>query len=121
MGCMALSTAIFVGESQNWIDELVTKAEQLKLGAGTDTSADVGPVISPAAKSRIENLIASGHEQGASLVLDGRNPTVEGYESGNFVGPTIISDVTTEMDCYKQEIFGPALVILKADTLDDAV
>jgi len=119
--CMALSTAIFVGESQKWIDDLAEKAKQLKLGAGNDSSADLGPVISPAAKSRIESLIASGKEQGATLVLDGRNPKVDGYEKGNFVGPTIISDVTTDMDCYKQEIFGPALVILKADTLDDAI
>merc|ERR1711972_18596 len=119
--CMALSTAIFVGDAENWIDDLAAKAKQLKLGAGNNPSADLGPVISPAAKSRIEGLIASGQQQGASLVLDGRNAKVEGYEKGNFVGPTIISDVTTEMDCYKQEIFGPALVILKADTLDDAI
>lgn len=119
--CMALSTAIFVGESQNWIDELAEKAKQLKLGSGSDSTADLGPVISPAAKARIEGLIASSKEQGATLVLDGRDAKVEGYPDGNFVAPTIISDVTVDMDCYKQEIFGPALVVLKADTLDEAI
>merc|ERR1711976_1084426 len=119
--CMALSTAIFVGESQKWIDELAQKAKQLKLGAGNDASADLGPVISPAAKARIEGLIASGKEQGATIVLDGRGAKVDGYPNGNFVVPTIVSDVTVDMDCYKQEIFGPALVCLKADNLDDAI
>merc|ERR1711957_862343 len=88
---------------------------------GTDPNADLGPVISPAAKVRIEGLIASAKEQGATIVLDGRGAKVDGYPEGNFVGPTIVSDVTVDMDCYKQEIFGPALVILKADTLDDAI
>jgi len=84
-------------------------------------TADLGPVISPAAKARIEGLIASGKEQGATVVLDGRGKKVDGYPNGNFVGPTIVSDVTADMDCYKQEIFGPALVCLKAETLEDAI
>mmetsp|Transcript_46913 Transcript_46913/g.146974 ORF Transcript_46913/g.146974 Transcript_46913/m.146974 type:complete len:374 (-) Transcript_46913:160-1281(-) len=119
--CMALSTAIFVGETQEWISDLAAKAKQLKLGSGTDPSADLGPVISPAAKARIEGLITSGEQQGAKVVLDGRNASVEDHPNGNFVGPTILKDVTTDMDCYKQEIFGPVLVTLKADTLDDAI
>jgi len=119
--CMALSTAIFVGETEAWIKDLADKAKQLKLGAGDDPAADVGPVISPAAKARIEGLIASAETEGATIVLDGRNAKVERYPDGNFVAPTIISDVTPTMQCYKQEIFGPALVILKADSLDEAV
>jgi len=119
--CMALTTAIFVGETEAWIDDLKSKASQLKVGAGTDPSADFGPVISPAAKARIEGLIGSAEEEGATLVMDGRNASVEDYPNGNWVSPTIISDVTTDMQCYKEEIFGPALVILKAKTLDEAI
>mmetsp|Transcript_88287 Transcript_88287/g.258065 ORF Transcript_88287/g.258065 Transcript_88287/m.258065 type:complete len:522 (+) Transcript_88287:50-1615(+) len=119
--CMALSTAIFVGETEAWIQDLADKARQLKLGEGTDPSADLGPVISPAAKARIEGLITSAQQEGARVVLDGRSASVAGYPDGNFVAPTVIADVTTDMECYKQEIFGPVLVILKAETLDDAI
>lgn len=119
--CMALSTAIFVGESRNWIPELAEKAKKLKVNAGHVPGTDVGPVISPQAKLRILSLIESGVKQGAKLVLDGRNVVVDGFEKGNFVGPTILSDVRQDMECYQQEIFGPVLVILSADTLDEAV
>jgi len=83
--------------------------------------ADIGPVISPASKSRIESLIQSAADQGAKVVLDGRGISVKGFEKGNFVGPTVISDVTPDMKVYQEEIFGPVLVCLKADTLDDAI
>jgi len=119
--CMALSTAIFVGETEAWIEDLKSKATQLKVGAGTDPSADLGPVISPAAKARIEGLIGSAEQEGATILLDGRKATVEDYPDGNWVKPTIIKDVTTSMQCYKEEIFGPALVCLKAKTLDEAI
>jgi malonate-semialdehyde dehydrogenase (acetylating)/methylmalonate-semialdehyde dehydrogenase len=119
--CMALSTAVFVGDAENWISDLAEKAKKLKVGPGNDSTVDVGPVISPAAKARIEGLIESADKQGATLVLDGRSPEIAGFPNGNFVAPTIISDVKTSMDCYQQEIFGPALVILKADTLEEAI
>ena len=119
--CMALSTAIFVGESRNWIPELAEKAKKLKVNAGHVPGTDVGPVISPQAKKRILSLIESGVKEGAKLVLDGRNVVVAGYEKGNFVGPTILSDVRPDMQCYREEIFGPVLVILSAATLDDAI
>lgn len=119
--CMALSTAIFVGESQEWIPELVNLAKNLKVGPGHLPNIDLGPLISPEAKKRCEELIESGVKQGAKLLLDGREMKVEGYEHGNFVGPTVISEVTTNMDCYKEEIFGPVLVILKCDTFPEAI
>mmetsp|Transcript_81853 Transcript_81853/g.226848 ORF Transcript_81853/g.226848 Transcript_81853/m.226848 type:complete len:522 (+) Transcript_81853:68-1633(+) len=119
--CMALSTAIFVGETEAWLGDLAAKASKLRLGAGTDPAADLGPVISPASKARIEGLIASAEQEGARVILDGRGVSVEGYPEGNFVAPTIISDVTTSMRCYKEEIFGPVLVVLKADTLESAI
>ncbi len=82
---------------------------------------DVGPVISCAARSRIEALIATGVEDGARLVLDGRQPQVPGYEQGNFVGPTLFAGVKPGMRIYDQEIFGPVLCVVEVETLDDAI
>ncbi|MBN8769023.1 MAG: CoA-acylating methylmalonate-semialdehyde dehydrogenase [Stenotrophomonas nitritireducens] len=119
--CMAASTVVLVGEARSWIPGLVAKARMLKVNAGTEPGTDVGPVISCAARERIEALIASGIEQGATLELDGRRPEVPGFERGNFVGPTIFSGVKPGMRIYDEEIFGPVLVILEAETLDDAI
>ncbi|KAL5157130.1 Methylmalonate-semialdehyde dehydrogenase [acylating], mitochondrial [Glycine soja] len=99
--CMALSTVVFVGDSKLWESKLVEHAKALKVNVGTEPDADLGPVISKQAKERIHRLIQSGVESGARLVLDGRNIVVPGYESGNFIGPTILSDVTANMECYK--------------------
>ncbi|KAG7237131.1 hypothetical protein INR49_032772 [Caranx melampygus] len=116
--CMALSTAIFVGESRDWLPELVERSKSLRVNAA---GADVGPLISPEARKRVESLIQSGVDEGANLLLDGRNVKVKGYENGNFVGPTILGGVTRDMTCYKEEIFGPVLVVLEADSLDEAI
>ena len=119
--CMAASTAVLVGEARSWIPELVAKARTLKVGAGHVAGTDVGPLISCAARERVEAYIASGVAQGAKLELDGRNPAVPGFEEGNFVGPTIFSGVRPGMRIYDEEIFGPVLVILAADSLDEAI
>ncbi|APG03548.1 methylmalonate-semialdehyde dehydrogenase (acylating) [Luteibacter rhizovicinus DSM 16549] len=119
--CMAASTAVLVGDAQNWIPELVAKAKTLKVGAGHAAGTDVGPLISCAARERVEAYIASGVEQGATLELDGRKPVVPGFEEGNFVGPTIFSGVRPGMRIYDEEIFGPVLVILAVDSLDEAI
>lgn len=119
--CMAASTAVLVGEARRWIPELVAKAKTLKVNAGTEAGTDVGPLISCAARERVEGYIASGIEQGATLELDGRRPAVPGFENGNFVGPTIFSGVKPGMRIYDEEIFGPVLVILEAATLDEAI
>ncbi|WP_180083790.1 CoA-acylating methylmalonate-semialdehyde dehydrogenase [Acinetobacter sp. YH12157] len=119
--CMALSVAVMVGESKHWVDELVNKAKTLKVNAGHEPNTDVGPVISTRAKARVIDLINSGVEQGAELLLDGREVQVAGYEQGNFVGPTIFNQVTTEMRIYKEEIFGPVLAIIHVDTLEQAI
>ncbi|UYV77937.1 ALDH6A1 [Cordylochernes scorpioides] len=120
--CMALSTAVFVGEARQWIPELVERAKKLKVNAGHEPGADLGPVISPEAKKRILELIQSGVEEGARLELDGRKVEVAPqYSNGNFVGPTILTGVKPSMRCYKEEIFGPVLVGLEVDTLDDAI
>ncbi|KAM4662802.1 methylmalonate-semialdehyde/malonate-semialdehyde dehydrogenase [acylating], mitochondrial [Discoglossus pictus] len=119
--CMALSTAVLVGEARKWLPELVEKAKKLRVNAGDQSGADLGPLISPQAKQRVCSLIESGVREGASLLLDGRDVKVKGYENGNFVGPTILANVTPEMTCYKEEIFGPVLVVLEAENLDEAL
>lgn len=91
--CMALTTAVFVGESKKWLPDLVAKAKQLKVSAGWESGADLGPLISPQAKKRVIGLIESAKKEGAEVVLDGSNITVKGYEKGNFVGPTVIAGV----------------------------
>ncbi|GFS34528.1 aldehyde dehydrogenase 6B2 [Actinidia rufa] len=102
-------------------NKLVECAKVLKVSSGTDPGADLGPVISKQAKERICRFIQSGVESGAKLLLDGRNIVVPGYEQGNFIGPTILSNVTPDMECYKEEIFGPVLLCLQADSLEDAI
>ncbi|MES2868656.1 MAG: CoA-acylating methylmalonate-semialdehyde dehydrogenase [Pseudomonadota bacterium] len=119
--CMALPVVILVGEAQRWLPDLIEKTKGLKINAGAEPGTDIGPVISCSALDRISSLIATGIEQGATLELDGRNPEVAGYAQGNFVGPTIFSGVSTEMTIYREEIFGPVLCVLHADTLNDAI
>jgi len=119
--CMAVSAAVFVGESKDWIPELVEKAKKLKVGAGHEPGVDLGPLISPQAKERVERLIATGVQQGAKLVLDGRGVKIPGYPKGNFIAPTILTDVTPSMDVYKEEIFGPVLITMSVPTFEDAV
>ncbi|KAG6762525.1 hypothetical protein POTOM_033033 [Populus tomentosa] len=119
--CMALSTVVFVGDPQSWENKLVECAKSLKVNAGTEPDADLGPVISKQAKERVCKLIESGVKSGARLLLDGRNIVVPGYEDGNFIGPTILSGVTADMDCYKEEIFGPVLLCMEADSFEEAI
>jgi malonate-semialdehyde dehydrogenase (acetylating)/methylmalonate-semialdehyde dehydrogenase len=118
--CMALSVVVLVGESKQWVDEIVEKSAQLVVSAGKDDK-DLGPLISKQAKARVERLIQTGIDEGATLRLDGRGCQVAGYEEGNFVGPTILDNVTTDMSCYTEEIFGPVLCIMYADTLEEAI
>ena len=119
--CMALSHVVLVGEAQQWVPELIAKAKTLKVNAGVEKGTDVGPVVSCAAKDRVQGLIERGVADGATLELDGRNPSVPGYEKGNFVGPTIFSGVKPGMSIYEQEVFGPVLCLAEAATLDDAI
>ncbi|MGP4848743.1 aldehyde dehydrogenase family protein, partial [Marinobacter sp. 1Y8] len=118
--CMALSVVVLVGESKQWVDEIVEKSAQLVVSAGKDDK-DLGPLISKQAKARVERLIQAGIDEGATLRLDGRGCQVAGYAEGNFVGPTILDHVTTDMSCYTEEIFGPVLCIMYADTLEEAI
>ncbi|WP_323168095.1 CoA-acylating methylmalonate-semialdehyde dehydrogenase [Pseudomonas atacamensis] len=119
--CMATSVVVLVGTAKQWLPDLKALAQKLKVNAGSEPGTDVGPVISKKAKARILELIESGIKEGAKLELDGRDISVPGYEQGNFVGPTLFSGVTTDMQIYTQEIFGPVLVVLEVDTLDQAI
>ncbi|WP_339449648.1 CoA-acylating methylmalonate-semialdehyde dehydrogenase [Pseudomonas sp. EA_5y_Pfl2_R50] len=119
--CMATSVVVLVGAAKQWLPDLKALAQKLTVNAGNEPGTDVGPVISKKAKARILDLIESGIREGAKLELDGRDIKVPGYEQGNFVGPTLFSGVTTDMQIYTQEIFGPVLVVLEVDTLDQAI
>ncbi|EGX92133.1 methylmalonate-semialdehyde dehydrogenase [Cordyceps militaris CM01] len=119
--CMALSTLVMVGETKEWLAEVAESAQKLKVDGGFEECTDVGPVISPQSKERIEKLIASAEKEGATILLDGRGQAPSKYPNGNFIGPTIISNVTPDMTCYKEEIFGPVLVCLNVETIDDAI
>ncbi|CUH77100.1 CoA-acylating methylmalonate-semialdehyde dehydrogenase [Tropicibacter naphthalenivorans] len=122
--CMAISVAVPVGKdtADKLIEALVPRVEKLKVGPYTsDEDVDYGPVITAQAKARIEGLVNSGVEQGAKLVVDGRDFSIQGYENGFFCGPTLFDDVTPDMDIYKEEIFGPVLSTVRMDTYEDAL
>jgi malonate-semialdehyde dehydrogenase (acetylating) / methylmalonate-semialdehyde dehydrogenase len=119
--CMATSVTVLVGEAQRWIPDIVAKAKTLKVNAGSEKGADLGPVISRKAKHRILGLLEDGIKEGAKLELDGRGIKVAGFENGNFIGPTIFSGVTPAMKIYTTEIFGPVMVIVSVATLSDAI
>ncbi|MEO6021633.1 MAG: aldehyde dehydrogenase family protein, partial [Burkholderiales bacterium] len=104
-----------------WIPNLVQKAKSLKVAAGHEKGADLGPLISKTAKQRVAGLIEKGVAEGAKLELDGRDVNVAGFEQGNFVGPTIFSGVKPNMSVYDTEIFGPVLALVSVDTLDEAI
>jgi len=97
------------------------RVEALKVGPAVDSDAEMGPVITAAAKQKIMDLIDSGVQQGANLVVDGRGLSLQGYENGYFLGGSLFDNVTTEMDIYKQEIFGPVLSVVRAEKFDEAV
>ncbi|MEE3320767.1 MAG: CoA-acylating methylmalonate-semialdehyde dehydrogenase [Pseudomonadota bacterium] len=119
--CMAISVAVFVGDSKAWIDELKDEFAKIRPGAWNDPQAAYGPQISPQAKQRVLTLIKQGKEEGATCLLDGSDCTVDGLPDGNWVGPTLFSDVTPDMSIYKEEIFGPVLCCVSVDTLEDAL
>ncbi|WP_404413668.1 CoA-acylating methylmalonate-semialdehyde dehydrogenase [Vreelandella aquamarina] len=119
--CMANSVVVLVGEAREWLGDIVAGAKGMKIGPGTQRDADLGPLVSPQAKERVERLISAGEQEGASLLVDGRGCTVDGYPDGNFVGPTLFADVTADMAIYREEIFGPVLCVVSVETLDDAI
>lgn len=120
--CMALSACIFVGDTKEWIADIVAEAAKLKVGSGFDADTDVGPMISPESKERALQIIEDSIAAGATLEFDGRNPDVPAeYVSGNFIGPCVLSNVDVNNPGYTLEIFGPVLSCLTADNLEEAI
>ncbi len=120
--CMAVSAAVAVGSAADAVVKAVSaRAEAVKVGNGRDAASEMGPVITRQARERIVGLIGRGEEQGARIAVDGRGLVVPGHENGFFVGPTVVDDVRPEMDVYREEIFGPVLSVLRADSVDDAI
>jgi malonate-semialdehyde dehydrogenase (acetylating)/methylmalonate-semialdehyde dehydrogenase len=122
--CMAISVAVPVGEetADRLIEALVPRIEKLKVGPYTSgNDVDYGPVVTGAAKANILGLVQTGIDQGAELVVDGRDFSLQGYEDGFFVGPHLFDKVTTDMDIYTKEIFGPVLTCVRAQTYEEAI
>ena len=120
--CMAISATVAVGAAGDALMEpLTAKASAVRVGPGREQSSEMGPVVTREARDRIVGYIDSGERQGAKIRVDGRGLRVPGHENGFFVGPTVIDEVTTQMDVYRDEIFGPVLSVLRADTVDDAI
>ena len=118
--CMAISIAVAVGEAGDaLVERLRQKALEVKVGPGLDPSSEMGPVVTPQARDRIRDYIGRGEEAGATAVVDGRELEVEG--DGFFVGPTLFDHVGTDMDIYRDEIFGPVLGVVRVATLDEAI
>ena len=121
--CMALSVAVTIGDeiADQLIEKISAEIKHLKYGAYSDSSNDFGPVITAAHQAKVVGYINSAEQQGAKIVVDGREAKVAGYEDGFYVGPTLIDDVTAEMSSYKEEIFGPVLQIMRVATMQEAM
>ena len=120
--CMAISATIAVGSAGDHLMEHVeAQARAIKVGPGRDPASEMGPIVTPESRDRIVGLIDSGERQGAKVLVDGRGLVVAGHEQGFFVGPTVIDQVTTDMDVYTNEIFGPVLSVLRSDSVDEAI
>nr|WP_298138996.1 CoA-acylating methylmalonate-semialdehyde dehydrogenase [uncultured Pseudomonas sp.] len=121
--CMALSVAVAVGDAaaDALIEKMQTAMQSLKVGAYSDKSNDFGPVITKVHQQKVVGYIDSAEEQGATIVVDGRNPQVAGHENGFFVGGTLIDRVNPEMLSYKEEIFGPVLQVVRVESMQAAM
>ncbi len=121
--CMALPVVVPVGEdtADKLREKLIPAINALRVGVSTDKDAHYGPVVTPEHKARIEQWIDTAEKEGAEVVIDGRGFSLQGHEDGFFVGPTLLDKVTTDMESYKEEIFGPVLQIVRAKDFEDAV
>ncbi|KAJ1485356.1 aldehyde dehydrogenase family-domain-containing protein [Baffinella frigidus] len=117
----AACVVVLVGSASALLAPLVEKARALKVGRGADETTEVGPMISPEAKTRALKIVFDSVASGAVLALDGTGVVVPGYEQGNFIGPVVLTGVTTSMQCYTEEIFAPVLCIMTVATLDEAI
>ncbi len=120
--CMAISVAVLVGDAADrLLPELAARTRTLKIGPGTETSSEMGPIVTAAARDRIESYIAAGVDEGAELVVDGRGTEIVGQEGGFWLGGTLFDHVTPEMSIYREEIFGPVLCCVRASSMAEAL
>ncbi|GAM03430.1 CoA-acylating methylmalonate-semialdehyde dehydrogenase [Novosphingobium sp. MBES04] len=121
--CMAMPVVVPVGEAtaNTLREKLVAAIADLRVGISSDREAHYGPVVTAQHKAKIEHYIAMGVDEGAELVVDGRGFSLQGYEEGYFLGPTLFDHVTPEMQSYRDEIFGPVLQMVRATTLEEAI
>jgi malonate-semialdehyde dehydrogenase (acetylating)/methylmalonate-semialdehyde dehydrogenase len=119
---MAISTAVAVGRAGDaLVEKVIERAQGLRTGPGLDPESEMGPLVTGASRDKVAGLIESGVHEGAKLVLDGRGVRVEGHEGGYFLGPSVFDEVSTEMRIYTEEIFGPVLIVLRVDDIDQAI
>ena len=120
--CMAISAVVAVGTAgDELVGRLRDEAAGITVGPGDDAASDMGPIVTRQARDRIAGYVSRGEQAGATLVVDGRNLVVDGHEDGFFIGPSLFDHVATDMDIYTDEIFGPVLVVLRADSLAQAI
>ncbi len=121
--CMALPVVVPVGEGtrKRFLEKMLPAIDGLRIGTSTDPDADYGPVVTAAHKARVEGYIDLAVKEGADLLVDGRGFELQGHEDGFFMGPTLFDNVTADMTTYKEEIFGPVLQIVRADTFEQAL
>ena len=120
--CMAISVAVAVGDAgDQLIDLLKPKVEALKIGPGTDNDMDMGPLVTAAHLNKVKGYVDIGTEEGANLLVDGRDYSLQGYEEGFFIGGCLFDNVTTDMRIYQEEIFGPVLSVVRSPDFDQAV
>ncbi|WP_030662779.1 CoA-acylating methylmalonate-semialdehyde dehydrogenase [Streptomyces cellulosae] len=120
--CMAVSVAVAVGDAADGLVEVLErKAREVKVGPGDVPGTEMGPLVTKAARERVDKAVGTAAAQGATVVVDGRGLKVDGHEEGFFTGPSLLDHVTAEMDAYKEELFGPVLAIVRAESLDEAI
>jgi malonate-semialdehyde dehydrogenase (acetylating)/methylmalonate-semialdehyde dehydrogenase len=120
--CMAVSVAVAVGAAaEPLLERLVPRARALKVGPGSDRESEMGPLVTAQHLARVREYIDAGVAEGADLVLDGRGFSLQGYEKGHFIGPSIFDGVTPDMRVYREEIFGPVLAVVRAPDFDAAL
>jgi malonate-semialdehyde dehydrogenase (acetylating)/methylmalonate-semialdehyde dehydrogenase len=120
--CMAISVAVPIGDrtADALVEKLLPRIQKLKVGPATDKDAEMGPLVTGQHRDKVVGFIEAGVREGAELVVDGRGISLQGYENGYFVGPTLFDRVTEDMSIYKQEIFGPVLSMVRARDYDHA-
>ena len=121
--CMAISVAVPVGQdtADRLVEKLAPRVSGIKIGVWNDPDAEMGPLVTEQHKDKVLGYINKGVEEGANLVVDGRDFALQGYENGYFVGGTLFDHVTTDMTIYREEIFGPVVCVARADSFDQAV